>query len=97
MGSACVAVIDAHNAVAGALVAERVLDLRNAAVLRVGKEVLAHGLGGRAVENDLVVFEGDRRPAIAVRSEGEALILGVAALGNLVVGEWWWWVSGGGG
>eukprot|EP00964_Phaeocystis_antarctica_P043743 scaffold25100_cov68-Phaeocystis_antarctica.AAC.3 len=64
--------------------AEGVLDLRNAVVLCVGEEVLAHGLGGHAVENDLVVFEGDLRPAIAVGSEGEALILGVAAGRNLV-------------
>jgi len=70
--------IDAHFAVVVPLVAERVLDLGDA-VVRCGVEVvLAHRLGGRAVEVDLVVVEDDLFPAHAARPESEALVLGVA-------------------
>ena len=68
--------VDAHLAVAGALVAEGVLDLRNRAVLGVGEEVLAHGLRGRAVDHDLVDLELNLRPAIALVRLGLGLGLG---------------------
>jgi len=75
--------VDADLAVAVTLVAEGVLDLGNAAIRRRVKVVLAHRLGGRAVEVDLVVVEDDLLPAHAARSKGETLILGEAA-GDLV-------------
>jgi len=73
--------VDAHLAVVVALVAEGVLDAHLVARRRVREDVVAHGLGGGAVEVDLVVVEDDVRPAAAA-VDGEA---GVLALVLVVV------------
>jgi len=77
--------VDAHLAVVVPLVAERVLDLRDAVVRRGVEIVLAHRRRGRTVEVDLVVVEHDLPPALAT-VEGEALVLRKAAE-NLVAAD----------
>ena len=70
----------AHLAIGVALVAEGVVDVDLVAGGRVREGVVAHGLGGGAVEVDLVVVEVNVRPAAAA-VDGEAgilaLVLGV--------------------
>jgi len=78
--------VDAHLPVVIALVAECILNLGDAVVRRRVEVVLAHRLCCRAVEVDLVVIKNDLLPTHAVRSEGKALVLGVAA-GDFVAAD----------
>jgi len=79
--------VDAHLAVAVTLVAERVFDLGDAVVRRGVEVVLAHRLGSRAVEVDLVVVEDDLLPAHTARSKGKALVFGIAAADLVAANE----------
>ena len=71
----------AHLAVVVALVAEGVVDVDLVAGGRVREGVVTHGLGGGAVEVDLVVVEDDVRPSLAA-VDGKT---GVLALELLVL------------
>eukprot|EP00964_Phaeocystis_antarctica_P029664 scaffold16723_cov53-Phaeocystis_antarctica.AAC.1 len=65
---------DAHLSIVVALVAEGVVDVDLVAGGRVREGVVAHGLGGGAVEVDLVVVELNGLPAAAA-VDGEAGVL----------------------
>jgi len=77
--------VDAHFAVIVPFIAKRVLDLGNAVVRRGVEVVLAHRLGGRTVEVDLVVVEDHLLPTRAI-IEGKATVLGIPA-GDLVAAD----------
>merc|ERR1712127_764462 len=66
--------INTHDSVGVALVTEGVVDVDLVARGRVREGVVAHGLGGGAVEVDLVVVELDGLPAAAT-VDGEAGVL----------------------
>jgi len=78
--------VDADLTVVVALVAERVLDLRDAAVRRRVEVILTHRLSSVAVEVDLIVVEDDLLPAGAARAERKTLVLSEST-GNLVAAD----------